>query len=131
MATGEWGITIELKGRRAATVQRAKRVTLNELLNEGIMIVKITYATKEKTWHTKHTYSNVQKTIDVAAEIITRSPIGRGAAQNRYRYDAIFKAPDDAEFVNNDGTLTCWIDRNLNHDFKPKKLKFDGKICFV
>lgn len=105
-------------------------MTLNELLNEGIMI-KIVYATKEKTWHTKHTYSNVPKTIDVAPEIITRSPMGRGAARNRYRYDAIFKAPDDAEFVNHDGTLKCWIDRRLNPDFDPKQLKFDGDTCFV
>lgn len=93
------------------------------------MKLTVTYMTKEKYWHTEHTYSHFQKTIEIEPLKIIRNPCGEGCAGKRYYYDAVFVAPDDAEWIGQDGLMREHIQRSKNPQFKPKKLKFDGRVC--
>jgi len=62
--------------------------------------------------------------------MILRRPCGSGASSNRYYYEAVFKAPDDAEFIHN-GVVNSPINRKLNKQFDPKKIHFDGRIAVM
>ena len=93
------------------------------------MKIKIQYATKERIWHSSHTYSNVMKEVELEPIHIIRYPCGSvGEAKNRFYYSGVFIAPDDAEFVTN-GTIQENIFRKTNPKFNPKKLNFNGRTC--
>lgn len=48
------------------------------------MKLTVTYMTKEKHWHTEHSYSHFQKTIEIEPLKIIRNPCGKGCAGKRY-----------------------------------------------
>lgn len=92
------------------------------------MKLNVRYATKERKWHSVHTFSNVVKDAELEPIKITRIPCGNGNAANRFYYQAIFIAPDDAESYGHP-TITENIIRNKNKHFKPKDLTFINNVC--
>lgn len=93
------------------------------------MKLKIRYTTKERRWISASTFQNISKDAELEPVRIIRTPCGRDAAANRYYYDAIFSAPDDAErIVVVNGKIRVNINRKYNPQFNPKKLKWEGNI---
>ncbi len=88
----------------------------------------VSYPTNEKRYITEHTYCVVEREIEVDVKKIFRSPSQwNGIEKNRYDYSAIIPKPDDcADRAGVDGVIRCGINRKLNPNFKPTKLKFDG-----
>lgn len=92
------------------------------------MKLNVRYATKEKQWHSSSTYSNITKDAELEPIKILRRPCGTGAASNRFYYQAVFVAPDDAESYGY-STITENIIRHKNKHFKPKEFVFINNIC--
>jgi len=93
------------------------------------MKLLVSYPTTEKRYRSAHTYTYVLKTEELEVVRIVRYAIGRnGAAANRFRYQADFKAPADAAFVR-DGMIRESFDRKVNKHFKPKELLFINNVC--
>ena len=90
----------------------------------------VSYPTSEREYRTPCTYSYVYKQIEIEPVKILRSPCGIGRAANRYYYQAMFVAPDDAEFVH-DGLITENIDRGLNKHFNPKNFVFVNNVAVL
>ena len=99
-------------------------------MNEETIKLNITYPTKEKLWHSKNTFSNVAKHCELEPIKITRRPCGTGKAANRFYYQAIFNAPDDAESYGYP-TITENINRSKNKHFKPSDFVFINNICVI
>lgn len=97
------------------------------------MLINASYTTKEKDWKTANTYTSVQKKGQLEAIAIMRQPVGP-KANNRYFYFALVVAPDDASFTETHFGIRCIrvnVFRNINPQFKPKNLIFDGNVCMI
>lgn len=94
------------------------------------MRLNIRYATKEKFWHSPNTFSNVAREASLEPIKIIRRPCGSGKAANRYYYQAVFMAPDDAESYGYP-TITENINRAKNKQFKPKDFIFINNVCVI
>ncbi len=94
------------------------------------MKIQIQYFTKEKIWHSKMTFSYVEKSVSVEAIRIIRTPWHKGPAVNRYMYWVEAIAPTDAVF-SYDGKIREPINRLKNPAFNPKKLNFNLDIYEV
>lgn len=92
------------------------------------MLLKLSYNTKETVDTGRGWFTQVQKTVEVAPVRVIRYACGTGKAANRYRYQADFTAPDDAQFTF-DGCVRANIMRKENPHFNPKKLLFVGQVA--
>jgi hypothetical protein len=68
------------------------------------------------------------KEVELEPVKITRYPCGRGEAENRYYYQALFVAPEDAEDVV-DGHIIEVITRKKNKGFNPKDFTWNGNTA--
>lgn len=92
------------------------------------MLLKLSYRTKETVDVREGWFTHITKTVEVAPVRIIRYSCGRGKAASRYRYQADFIAPDDAQFIFN-GCVRANIIRKENPHFDPKKLVFVGDVA--
>lgn len=90
------------------------------------MRLLVRYPTKRREQISDVSYRHIYNECYMLVKNIYRHPCGTGAAANRYKYEADFYAPDNAEFVMN-GVIRANIDRKKNPKFNPKKLEWDGQ----
>lgn len=94
------------------------------------MQINIEYPTKERNYRSENVYQNVSRKVSLEPVKIVRHSVGRGAAKERYHYEAYFKAPEDAEYAY-DGMISTYIRRKDNKHFNPKKLDFIGNVAIL
>lgn len=96
------------------------------------MQLKVRYATTERHWVTQMSFQYLSKDAVLEPVRIVRSRCGSyGAATLRYYYYADVQAPEDAVFVQSDGTIRCNISRKDNPKFDPKKLTWVGNVATI
>jgi len=95
------------------------------------MKLKLQYCTKEKTPVVSGWYSHIYAEVELEPVRIIRFPADRNkGANNRYRYEADYAAPADAEYTG-DGMMRININRKTNPHFDPKKLEWVGNVASV
>ena len=91
----------------------------------------VSYWTDEKIWVSDTVYRPVSETKEIDALKVLRTPIG-GKDVNRYRYQAVFKSPENASSLGSvNGMLMAPINRKKNPHFNPKKLSFTDNVCII
>lgn len=84
------------------------------------------YTTKQRIKINEVVSQWVDKDDWLEVVAIYRHPDGwNGRQRNRYKYEAVCVAPDDADFAD-DGYVRCNVWRKLNPHFDPKKIEFIG-----